>query len=238
MPQAGSSQTTDRPSAIFLRPLTKISSSERPNDNANFVALQWIRKRYQHSTTCSVHKVEIAFDPRSERLSEPTFFAVKELKESHRKDFEKEVNLFAQVAEASTLPAIVQCYGTFDHYDHEGQMTHNLLLEYAQGDLWRYWKDNSPPRTSSGITNLYSELCNTLAAIQLIHSLNVESEEIQRFRHGDIKPENILRFTCIPESLGILKIADFGTSLLEPSHSGLTFSCQGGTRVYSMFSQW
>jgi serine/threonine protein kinase len=232
--QAGPRQAISSPSAVYLNPLRPPSTRDISAKESRLLAIRWLEEVNHQGASSTVYKVEIAFDPLSDCVAEPNIFAVKALKASNLFYFSQEVSLFAQMANDCPRPAIVDCYGTFEHRDDEGQLTHNFLLEHAQGDLWQYWKDTTPPKTNTDLAAMYSEFCKILTAVQFVHSLNGDRDQGQRFRHGDIKPGNLLRFTRVPKALGTLKLADFGTCVLERSHD-LSYidCCYGGTRAYS-----
>ena len=83
-----------------------------------------------------------------------------------------------------------------------------LILEYAPGgELYKELQNSPHGRFSEEVASKYAyQMCN---ALQYIHKKHVI--------HRDIKPENLLN------SMGVLKLADFGWSIHAPSKQRKTF---------------
>ncbi|KAK4446033.1 mitogen-activated protein kinase [Podospora aff. communis PSN243] len=95
---------------------------------------------------------------------------------------------------------------------------HYLMFPWADGGSLRdFWKEQQPLRMSlDGIRGLVWE------ALQQFRGLTdafVKLHMEKYYRHGDVKPENILRFKDGKTVTGILQIADFG---LAKQHNGPT----------------
>lgn len=85
-----------------------------------------------------------------------------------------------------------------------------LMFEWADGGSLRdFWKKTSPSEFNLDRTRIL--IRETLVQFQGLADGLCKLHMDKRFRHGDIKPENILRFKD-GTLVGRLKIADFGLS--------------------------
>lgn len=83
-----------------------------------------------------------------------------------------------------------------------------LMLKWADGgNLMDFWRDNEPRLTTTLVKDVIHQLYGLADALEKIHQMN--------YRHGDIKPENILRMRTEMKQpgsseldVGILKICD------------------------------
>lgn len=83
-----------------------------------------------------------------------------------------------------------------------------LMFEWADGgNLWDFWEKESVVNYDIGSmrTVVYQSLEQFRGLAHALAKLHIE----KKFRHGDIKPQNILRFKN-KTLLGLWKIADFG----------------------------
>jgi serine/threonine protein kinase len=88
---------------------------------------------------------------------------------------------------------------------------HFLMFYWAQGgnlrDFWR--RDKTPNVTPELVRDVLQQLRGMAEALQKLHEFRGEGH----FRHGDIKPENILAFPSpAPSQTGIFKISDLGSA--------------------------
>lgn len=110
-------------------------------------------------------------------------------------------------------PHIIQWLGAFTRGPE-----HYLMFPWADGGSLRdFWKRQNPARMdTNGIRDLVWEALNQFRGLaDALLKLHVE----KFYRHGDVKPENILRFLDGKTTTGILQIADFG---LAKQHNGPT----------------
>lgn len=94
---------------------------------------------------------------------------------------------------------LVALYGYFSRGDR-----HYILFPWADGaNLREVWLDpDNRPLTGEFISEVLQQLTGLVDALCLMHC--------QRWRHGDLKPKNILRFIEGDTGLGVLKITDLG----------------------------
>lgn len=136
-----------------------------------------------------------------------TLLAVKELRPtSEMPDGFGAVNLFDR--EVLTLEKLadfdhnhfVALSGSFSRGDR-----HYILFPWANGgNLREFWVKDFRPLNREFMLEVLRQLTGLVDALCLMHD--------QRFRHGDIKPENILLFLEDEDDngIGILKISDMG----------------------------
>lgn len=235
--------TPDNMSVVCFRPLAASTHSGTSAPDSRLVAVQWSDEIQGEGAFGKVVKVKIALDHQWEHPSEPREFACRHMW-SHDELFEQEVRAFASLPKIRPRPAIVECYGTFDHLDSEGRPTRNLLLEHAEGNLWQYWCRTSPPQTYADVVRFYAQLFNLSGALSIIHQISDTEDGQAVIRHGDLKPENILRFPSDSAAVEQWKLADFGLSRISLLSAGTLRSpisrsggrlhmCQGASWAYS-----
>jgi serine/threonine protein kinase len=145
-------------------------------------------------------------------------FAVKEIKDTEdAKDVEehwgREVRAL-RTMNGLNQDHIVRFVTAFRRKSNFGN-EHYLIFEWADGgnlcDLWR--RMPSPVPTAQVIKDIVKQILGLAKALEAAHNLN---ETGASYRHGDIKPENILVFrgktsvSSDEESIGTFKIADWG----------------------------
>lgn len=175
-------------STVILRPLEGSVNLDMGSSESRSLTVRWLEVTSHQGATSLVRKVRIAHDPTFSPSVGTSIFAVKTIQASARHYFDQEARMFARLQQLDASPAVIKCYGTFEDYDAEGQLTYNLLLEHAQGNLWQHWASSAPPATFSGIADTYSQYSEIAASLKSIHSDNGKLFG----RHGDLKPDNIL----------------------------------------------
>jgi serine/threonine protein kinase len=133
-----------------------------------------------------------------------------------------------------------------------------MMYEWANGgDLRQFWRTTKPPLlTAQLVQDVILQLRGLADALMNLHSFRGGS-----YRHGDIKPENVLRFMGQKEKesltdIGVLKLSGLGlarhhstatqlrqartttrynTRRYEPPESATTFN-QGRSRRYDIWS--
>jgi serine/threonine protein kinase len=226
-------------SIIRLCSLSAIGSITEPQSDVCLLVVNWVDKISDKGATATIFKVEIAFDMVLRRSSEPILYAVKQFSHANCQLFMQEAGAYNAVAHSGSN-AITKCFGTFRDRDAAGHVTHNLLLERGQSDLWDYWMCTSPPRASNDISTSYSRFFDLFKALDTLHQMRQPSKGgLLHGRHGDLKPENILFFRDKKEHTRF-KIADFGLAhmrLQQQSRLGeeadsYSVMWGGGTRRY------
>ncbi|OTA57629.1 kinase domain-containing protein, partial [Hypoxylon sp. EC38] len=112
-------------------------------------------------------------------------------------------------------PHLIQLLATYRHGEY-----YYLVFPCAEGNLMDFWMRNSEPQKTYQLALWIASQCRGIAeGLRAIHNDEFENasltpSELNRGRHGDIKPENILWFKSSTnmEQRGddILKISDFG----------------------------
>lgn len=96
-----------------------------------------------------------------------------------------------------------------------------LLFPLASCDLNEYWKRCPQPKFDARLVRWMSQqIVGIAGALQYIHnpSLTITDTERQLYGvHGDIKPDNILLYDSTENDLGMLVLADLGSSRMEAS---------------------
>ncbi|KAI1331995.1 kinase-like protein [Xylariaceae sp. FL0255] len=102
-----------------------------------------------------------------------------------------------------------------------------MMFPWADDDLKTFWRQVPPPKPLASTSQWMLEQCIGIAqGLQAVHSSHPapQSERLDvNGRHGDVTPQNILRFVPQPggEScqLGTLKISDFGLARFHREES-------------------
>jgi serine/threonine protein kinase len=93
-----------------------------------------------------------------------------------------------------------------------------LMFPWADGGSLRdFWKEQDPP--AMDLEGMRSLVLEALHQFRGLADAFVKLHMERIYRHGDVKPENILRFRDGKTTTGVLQIADFG---LAKQHHGPT----------------
>ncbi|KAI3319798.1 kinase-like protein [Xylariaceae sp. AK1471] len=135
-----------------------------------------------------------------------------------KKYFNKSDTIFNEVEPLRLLastrnPHIVELRAAFTQNG-----SHFLLMDLAQGNLRDFWNQNpDPTAVGDGLLIWVIEQCAGLTgALATVHN---PADSRKAYRHGDIKPENILWYQKEQadagdpkKHLGVLQISDFGAA--------------------------
>lgn len=170
-------------------------------------------------------------------------FAVKEIKAATEKDRQEVARHWAQEVKALAK------MNTLDHHDHivrfitafrrgdPEEPEHYLIFEWADGgnldDLWE--STPKPQLTTSLVKAVIERLLGLAQALCAAHFLTDDGVYSgASYRHGDLKPANILRFLD-GSAIGRLKIGDWGEAKNKQEVTAMRHSkttSQYGTRRY------
>jgi len=148
----------------------------------------------------------------------PQYFAVKQIKPPD--PLEKDRIIASWANEAETLQKmnmehkdhILRFVTAFTRPDVGSDRSCYLIFEWADGGcLEQLFRENpSPPLTADLVKKAATQIFGLAQALQVTH-------ETAKIRHGDVKPENILRFKSTKEEvIGTLKIGDWGLAKYHP----------------------
>ncbi|RYO26457.1 hypothetical protein AA0111_g7946 [Alternaria arborescens] len=140
-------------------------------------------------------------------------FAVKEIIEQAdsqdvAEHWEKEVKALRMMNELNQ-EHIVRFITAFRRLRRSGVEEHYVMFEWANGgNLRNLWERvRFPDLEGSLVKDTIKQILGLASALQAAHNLNKTEAS---YRHGDLKPENILIFKTGEETLGTLKIGDWG----------------------------
>ncbi|KAG4436079.1 hypothetical protein IFR05_008435 [Cadophora sp. M221] len=110
---------------------------------------------------------------------------------------------------------------------------HCLMFLWAEGgNLREFWQDFPRRMSASLVKDIISQLRGMAEVLEILHN----PKGTFHSRHGDIKPENILRFPGPDESrIGLFKISDLGSAKHHAVVTRLRGQTAGGrwaTKVY------
>lgn len=112
---------------------------------------------------------------------------------------------------------IIQFFETFS----QGNKTYIMFPWAEGGDLDNFWKNKDPEARSPQLALwCLQQMLGLAEALEFLHN---QIGAQTNFRHGDLKPGNVLHFLTGGQ-YGILKIADFGISRI---HDVATLQRQG-----------
>lgn len=116
---------------------------------------------------------------------------------------------------------------------YEVEKTDNILLEWAEMDLVKYFKRNDPPFLAQEILDFWHLIFELAEAVRSIHSIKTDNGSFRGI-HADIKPANIL---IVQEKI---KLADLGYAKFkrEKDEREAEFSEPGGTKSYAAPEQF
>ncbi|KAI4663972.1 uncharacterized protein J4E79_003472 [Alternaria viburni] len=163
--------------------------------------------------------------------------AVKEIQPSYDaqeivEHWEREVKALRTLNELNH-DHIVRFVTAFRRHREHGGPDHYLVFEWADGgNLRSMWKrEHSPILTAALVKDAMFQILGLARALEAAHNLDMTGAS---YRHGDIKPENILCFSN-GRTIGTLKIDNWGEAKehgqvteLRPSKTTAKY----GTSVY------
>ena len=77
-------------------------------------------------------------------------------------------------------------------YYRQGE-EHYFMFPWAElGNLWEFWQNNTPKTDEGYIVWIFTQLTGLAGALECLHHRARYTEE--NYRHGDLKPANILCF--------------------------------------------
>lgn len=122
--------------------------------------------------------------------------------------WEKEVKALRMMNELNQ-EHIVRFITAFRRLRRSGVEEHYVMFEWANGgNLRNLWERvRFPDLEGSLVKDTIKQILGLASALQAAHNLNKTEAS---YRHGDLKPENILIFKTGEETLGTLKIGDWG----------------------------
>lgn len=136
-----------------------------------------------------------------------------------KKDFEAERKNLDKIRGLSLNKHITQSFATFS----QGKNSYIMFPWADGGDLVNFWNQkNLEPRTHQLAVWCLRQMLGLAEALEFLHN---QIGGQANFRHGDLKPGNILHFPT-GGRYGTLKIADFGISRI---HELGTLQRQGPT---------
>ncbi len=197
------------------------------------------RRQYGHHGTVWKVRLHPAHHNFTSEDGENPYFAIKKLtsNDSEGVDFKKEVRAWAKSVGVAGHPHIIRLLATW-HQNHSWY----LLFGWADGNLRDYWKENpqgnqyAESRRCREQAQWVGEQCMGIAqGLAKIHraSSNDDDESIDNFGiHGDVKPENILRFADNSAEYGRLVICDFGFTRFHSRLSRSAASPEGASLTY------
>jgi hypothetical protein len=221
------SQRVYRICVVPLRLVAESTATQRPPLEVPVTSLGRVNGK---GGTASVFKVKIPMDLETGNSSGLVTYAVKQYSAAHQHSFKREVNALSILQTQDTAAAsVVRCYGTFEHRYRSGEITYNLILEYAECDLSTYWARNPWPHDARLLEQFWASLLRIMEAVSRIHDAILPGSMLYYGVHGDLKPDNILWFG------DTLKLADFGFATFMYAHnkfSGSDLRVIGGTTAY------
>ncbi|ERF73563.1 hypothetical protein EPUS_07497 [Endocarpon pusillum Z07020] len=139
------------------------------------------------------------------------FFALKTYNDGNESLYDNETNAFRGL---SKNKGMIQWLFNYSHVEDEkaGRTTYNLVLEYGEYDLERYFLAYLPPQLEDEQLSFWHDLFLVAEAIRDIHEFTDSSGGVVKEYHGwhaDIKPANILNVH------GEFKLADPGFARFE-----------------------
>jgi serine/threonine protein kinase len=179
-------------------------------------------------------------------------FAVKQLRGRDKQQFTREVEALKKFS-GSGHSHLVSLLST---YEKDG--TYNLIFEWAEADLQRYWETVNPsPQFDKETVLWFVDQCHGLAdGVCRIHryatfdTANASKRATVYGFHGDIKPTNVLWFPGPDKDKvisGNLKLSDFGQAGISgdtkanasatPSYRPPEFDLDGGV-ISPAFDIW
>ncbi|KAK3368274.1 hypothetical protein B0H63DRAFT_565004 [Podospora didyma] len=180
--------------------------------------------RHKEGASSTVYEVVVHEDhletPPFDFKGERRKIAIKEIRpivndtvDDFSTQFDNEARALAHIRDLKH-PHIIQWLAAFTRGPE-----HYLMFPWADGgNLREFWKDTDTLSVNTDSMRCLVREC--LTQFRGLADALVKLHVHKKYRHGDVKPENILRLLDGTTSTGILQIADFG---LAKQHSGPTF---------------
>lgn len=182
-------------------------------------------------------------DAYAQKFQCPQYVAIKELRgtENRQKlsrNWEKEADILQKMNDLKH-PHIIRFLTAFRR-GSPGNESHYLMFEWADGgNLCDFWE--TFPRLTLNANLVRSTLRQILGLAEAIsrahYPVSTSSPSGMNFRHGDLKPQNILWFKNggDPNGIGLFKIGDWGLAkqhMLYTELRSFKTTTHGGTRIY------
>ena len=120
-----------------------------------------------------------------------------------RTQFDNEARALSEIRDLQH-PNLIQWLAAFTQGDR-----HYLMFPWADGgNLREFWEQTNP--LDLGLHDMRDLVRETLVQFRGLTDALARLHLDKHYRHGDIKPENILRFIDENTTTGILQVADFG----------------------------
>lgn len=97
--------------------------------------------------------------------------AIKAYPDDQRRVFKSELDAFRAFKGLSQNPGLVKYFGSYNHHDGVGNPTYNILLEFGEMDLSKYFEKESPPEQSFEILDFWTSMLKVAEAIRDVHEL-------------------------------------------------------------------
>lgn len=191
-----------------------------------------------------VWKVKIHIDHQKMISNEDVHFAIKKLRaiasdEDLDKAWTREAEALEQARniEDDHLISPIAALKRYKMDNDKRHYSYYFIFEWAKmGTLGNYWEETQPNLNAGLIMDVLTQLHGLAGALKKLHNLDTSNQpnsegenDVPNWRHGDLKPDNILRFGDVEkheEKLGTLRISDLG---LAKRHIKETAFRQGPT---------
>ncbi|KAK3392807.1 kinase-like domain-containing protein [Podospora didyma] len=145
-----------------------------------------------------------------------------------RVNYDRERKAFLALRQQS---GVIQSFGCYESRVDPKCHTYNIILEYADFDLYEMMMNEAPPVSPNEIKSFWESMLELATTLKQIHQVDIHGNKYNLW-HGDIKPENILRVQ------DQFKLADPGEARIQQAapEDGTRppkAEAYGGTRTYA-----